>query len=63
MLKIALENGKDLTGGHSVGPVNDTLNALFMSMEMELGGALVTKSKTEYAIELLSKIYSTESLL
>ena len=29
-LKITLENGNDITGGDSVGPLNDILNALFM---------------------------------
>ena len=36
MLKITLENGNDITGRDSVGPLNNILNALFMSMEMEL---------------------------
>ena len=31
-LKITLENGNDRGGGDSVGPLNDILNALFMSM-------------------------------
>ena len=29
-LKITVENGNDITGGDSVGPLNDILNALFM---------------------------------
>ena len=33
-LKISLQNGNDLTGGDSVGPLNEILNALFMSMEV-----------------------------
>ena len=41
-LKITLENGNDLGGGDSVGPLNDIINALFMSMQMELGGLLVS---------------------
>ena len=32
-LKITLENGNDLTGGHSMGHLNDNLNAVFMSMK------------------------------
>ena len=37
-LKITLEKGYDVTSRDRVGPLNDILNALFMSMEMELGG-------------------------
>ena len=48
-LKLTLENGNDITGGDSVGPLNDILNALFMSMEMELGGVLVTDPNTKYS--------------
>ena len=48
-LKITLENGNDIKGGDSVGPVNGILNALVMSMEMELGGVLVTDTRTKYS--------------
>ena len=48
-LKITLENGNDNTGGDSVGPLNDILNALFMSLEIELGGVLVTDPNTKYS--------------
>ena len=51
-LKITLENGNDLTGGDSVGPLNDILNALFMSMEMELGGCLSPTQIQNIHIEL-----------
>ena len=43
-----LENGNDLTGWDSVGPLTDILNALLMSMEIELGGVLVTDRNTKY---------------
>ena len=39
-LKFTLENGKEITGGDSVGPLNDILNALFMSMEWNWEGCL-----------------------
>ena len=48
-LKIPFENVNDLPGGDSVGPVNDILNSLFISMEMELGGVLVTDSNKKYS--------------
>ena len=48
-LKITLENGNDNTGGDIVGPLNDILNGLFMSMEMELGGVLFTDPNTKYS--------------
>ena len=48
-LKISLENGNDITGGDSVGPLNDILKALFVSIEMELGGVLVTDPNTKYS--------------
>ena len=48
-LKLTLENGNDITGGESVGPLNDILNALFMSMEIELGGVLVSDPNTKYS--------------
>ena len=48
-LKITLENGNDLTGGDSVAPLNDILNALVMSIEKELGGLLVTDLNTKYS--------------
>ncbi|KAF0138778.1 MAG: hypothetical protein FD143_3607, partial [Ignavibacteria bacterium] len=48
-LKITLENGNDITCGDCVGPLNDILNALFMSMAMELGGVLVTDPNTKYS--------------
>ena len=47
-VKITKADGTDLAGGDSVGPVNDLLNAMFMSMEMELGGVLVTDPNTKY---------------
>ena len=47
-LKITLENGNDLTGGDSVGPLNDILNALFMSMEMDLRWVLVIDANPKY---------------
>ena len=49
ILKITLENGSDISGGDSVRPLNDILNALFMSMEMELGPVLVTDPNTKYS--------------
>ena len=51
-LKITLENGNNLTGGDSVGPLTDILNALFMSMEMELGGVLSPTQIQNIPIEL-----------
>ena len=48
-LKITLENGNDLGGVDCVGPLKDILNALFMSMEMDLGGVLVTDPNTKYS--------------
>ena len=47
-LKMTLENGNDLNGGDSVGPINDILIALVMSMEMELGVVVVTHPNTKY---------------
>ena len=35
--------------GESVGALNDMLKALFMSIEMELGGVLVPDPNTKYA--------------
>ena len=32
-----------------MGPINDIRNALFMSMEMKLGGVLVTDPNTKYS--------------
>ena len=48
-LKITLENRNDLWGGDSVGPLNEILYALFMSMEMVLGGLRVTDPNTKYS--------------
>ena len=48
-LKLTLENGNDPTGLDSVAPLNDILNAVFMSMEMKLGGVLVTDPNTKYS--------------
>ena len=48
-LNITLESGNDLTGGDGVGPLNDIVNALFMSIEMEFGGLLVTDPNTKYS--------------
>ncbi|KAF0139349.1 MAG: hypothetical protein FD143_3570, partial [Ignavibacteria bacterium] len=48
-LKITLENGNDIPGDAQVGPLNDILNALFMTMEMEMGGVLVTDPNTKYS--------------
>ena len=47
-LKITRENGDDIADGDHVAPINDVLNALFMTMEMELGGVLVTDPNTKY---------------
>ena len=55
-LKITLENGTDITGGDSVGPLNAILNALFMSMEMVLGGVLVTDPNTKYSYRVLENL-------
>ena len=55
-LKITLENWIDITGGDSVGPLNDILIALFMSMEIELGGGLFPTRIQNTHIELWSKI-------
>ena len=53
MLKIPLENGNDLLAAGSVGPLNDILNELLMSMEMELGGVLVPDPNTKYSYRAL----------
>ena len=47
-LKITRANGDDLDAQDLVAPINDILNALFMTMEMELGGVLVTDPNTKY---------------
>ncbi|KAF0147397.1 MAG: hypothetical protein FD143_3072, partial [Ignavibacteria bacterium] len=52
-VKITLENGNDLPNNAPVGPVNDILNTLFQSMEMELAGVLVTDPNTKYAYRAL----------
>ena len=55
-LKITLENANDLPGGDSMGPLNAIINALFKSMERELGGILVTTGIQNSHIEPSSKI-------
>ena len=52
-LKITLENGGNLPADAHVGPINDLLNALFLSVEMELGGVLVTEPNTKYAFRAI----------
>ena len=52
-IKITLENGGNLPADAHVGPVNDLLNALFLSVEMELGGVLVTDPNTKYAFRAI----------
>ena len=47
--KITVENGNDLNGTDYVGPRNHMLNTIFMSVEMELGGVLITDPNTKYA--------------
>ena len=47
-VKITKETGGDLVNADSVGPVNDLLNALFMSVEMELNNVLITDPNTKY---------------
>ena len=64
-LKITLENINHLGGGDSLGFLNDILNALFMSVEMEVGGGSSLIQIQNIHIEQLSKILSsiTSSLL
>ena len=52
-VKITLENGNDLPNNAPVGPVNDLLNTLFQSVEMELAGVLITDPNTKYAFRSL----------
>ena len=46
--KITLENGNKIPNNANVGPINNLLNALFMTAEMELGGVLLTDTNTKY---------------
>ena len=48
-VKITLENGNDLPDGDPVGPINDLLNTMFQTVEMELGGVLVSDPNTKYS--------------
>ena len=52
-LKITLENGNDIAQGDAVGPVNDLLNAMFQSIEMEVAGVLITDPNTKYAFRAI----------
>ena len=52
-VKITLENGNDLPNNAPVGPVNDLLNTLFQSVEMEMAGVLVTDPNTKYAFRAI----------
>ena len=52
-VKITLENGTDLPNNAGVGPVNDILNTMFQSIDLELGGVLVTDPNTKYAYRAL----------
>lgn len=47
-LKITKENGADLVVGDHVGPINDVLNSMFMSIEMEMNNVLITDPNTKY---------------
>ena len=47
-VKITKENGTDLGDEDHVGPVNDLLNTMFKSMEMELKSTMVTDPNTMY---------------
>ena len=47
-IKITREDGNNIHNDDNVGPVNDILNALFMTMEMELAGVMVTDPNTKY---------------
>ncbi|KAF0144956.1 MAG: hypothetical protein FD143_3374, partial [Ignavibacteria bacterium] len=48
-LKITLENGNDICSGRIVSALINILNDLFMPIEMELGGELVTDPNTKYS--------------
>ena len=48
-IKITLENGNNLGNGDGVGPLNDLLNTMFQSIEMEMAGVLITDPNTKYA--------------
>ena len=48
-VQITKENGTDLDEDDLVGPVNELLNTMLKSMEMELKSAMVTDRKTMYA--------------
>ena len=47
-VKIMQANGNDLGAAAKVGPVNDILNILFQSVEMEIGGVFITDPNTRY---------------
>ena len=48
-VKITQADGVDLPNNANVGPVNDLLNTMFKSVEMELGGVVITDPTTRYA--------------
>lgn len=51
--KITNENGTNIAAANVVGPLNDILNSMFMSVEMELGGVLITDPNTKYAFRAI----------
>ena len=52
-ITITLENGTDLTGVDTVGPLNAILNAFLISVEMELGALLLTDRNTKYSYRVV----------
>ena len=53
--KITLEKGNDCGSCDSMGPRNDILNALVMSMEIVFGNLLVTDPNTKYSYRAVNE--------
>ncbi|KAF0155389.1 MAG: hypothetical protein FD188_3140 [Ignavibacteria bacterium] len=63
-VKITLENGANIVAADHVGPVNDLLNTLFMSAEMELGSTMVTDPNTKYGFRaIIENLLSSTKLI
>ena len=48
-IKITNDDGSNLGANAHVGPINNLLNTFFLSVEMELGGVLITDPNTKYS--------------
>jgi hypothetical protein len=63
-VKITLENGNDIPAGAHVGPINDLLNSMFQTVELELGSVMVSDPNTKYAYRaLLENIINFNTLV